>query len=280
MTVKILTDSVADLPQPLVRELDIKVVPLLIRWGEDTYRDGVDLTAEQFYERLKHSKVPPATSLPSPKTFADAYDELAKEANGIVAIMVSSRLSGTYDVALQSVGLMKKICSVEVIDSRLGAMAEGLVVLQAARAAQADASLREVADIDRNTISDVSLIGTLETLEYLKRGGRIGKAQAFLGSMLKVNPIITLKNGVVEPASRARTRKGAIERLYEFAMSYSKIDEIAIEDAACAEEAEELVGKLSSILPKERIFRSTATPTIGTHTGPGLLVLSIRGNLS
>jgi DegV family protein with EDD domain len=280
MTVKILTDSVADLPQPLVRELDIKVVPILIRWGEDTFRDGVDLTAEQFYQRLKHSKVPPATSLPSLKTFADAYDEMAKEANGIAAIVVSSRLSGTYDVALQSVGLMKKKCLVEVIDSRLGAMAEGLVVLQAARAAQAGASLPEVVDIARNTVNTVSLMGTLETLEYLKRGGRIGKAQAFLGSLLKVNPIITLKNGVIEPAGRARMRKGAIERLYEFALSYSKIDEMAVEDAACAEEAEELVGKLSSTLLKDRIFRSTATPTIGAHTGPGLLVLSIQGNPS
>jgi DegV family protein with EDD domain len=175
---------------------------------------------------------------------------------------------------------MRKKCSVEVIDSRLGAMAEGLVVLQSARAAQAEASLPEVVDIARNTINTVSLMGTLETLEYLKRGGRIGKAQAFLGSLLKVNPIITLKNGVIEPAGRARTRKGAIERLDEFALSYSKIDEIAVEDAACADDAEALVGKLSSILPKDRIFRSTATPAIGAHTGPGLLVLSIQGNPS
>lgn len=278
MTVKILTDSVADIPRQLVKELDIKVIPLVIRWGEDTYRDGIDLTAEQFYQRLKHSKVPPATSLPSPRIFAEAYDEMAKEASGIVAIMVSSKLSGTHDVALQSIGLMQKKSSIEVIDSRFGAMAEGFVVLQAARAAQAGASLPEVAAVARETIGKVSLIGTLETLEYLKRGGRIGKAQAFLGSILKINPIITLKNGVVEPAGRARTRKGAIERLYEFAMSYSQVVEMAVEDAACAEEAEALVGKLSSILPKENILRSTATPTIGTHTGPGLLLLTMRQN--
>lgn len=279
MAVKILTDSVADLPQQLIKELDIKVVPIIIRWGEETYRDSIDLTADQFYERLKHSKTLPATSLPSPKTFAEAYDDLVNGANGIAAIMVSSRLSGTYDVALQSVGLMKNKIPVEVIDSRLGAMAEGFVVLQAARAAQAGASLLEIADIARNTIAYISLIGTLETLEYLKRGGRIGKAQAFLGSMLKVNPIITLQNGVVEPMGRAHTRGGAIQRLYEFATRYSKIEEIAIEDAACAAEAEELARKLSSLLPKEHILRSTATPAIGVHTGPGLLVLSIRGDL-
>jgi DegV family protein with EDD domain len=278
MAVKILTDSVADLPQQLASNLGVTVVPLLIRWGEDLYRDGIDLTADQFYQRLRHSKVPPATSLPSPKTFAEAYDELGREASGIVAIMVSSKLSGTYDVAWQSIGLMKNKIPVEVIDSKLGAIAERLVVLQATRAAQAGANIIEVADTARNTIPCVSLIGTLETLEYLKRGGRIGKAQALLGSVLNVNPIIVLKNGVVEPAGRAHTRRGAIERLYEFAMRYSRIDEIGVADAACADEAEELVGKLSNILSRDRILRSTATPVIGTHTGPSLLVLGIRGN--
>ena len=179
MAIKILTDSISDLPPDVAKELDIKQIPILIRWGEDIFRDGIDMSAEQFYERLPHSKSPPATSLPSPKTFAEAFDELAEQASGIVAIMVSSRLSGTYDVASQSAGLMKKTCPVKVIDSRLGAMAEGLVVLQAARAAQAGAGLNEVVETAVKTIQEVALIGTLETIEYLKRGGRIGKAQAF-----------------------------------------------------------------------------------------------------
>jgi DegV family protein with EDD domain len=277
MTVKILTDSIADLPLQVVKQLDITVIPILIRWGEDIYRDGIDLTAEQFYERLKRDRVPPATSLPSPRTFTEAYDELAGKASGIAAIMVSSRLSGTYEVALQSVGLMRKRCPVEVIDSKMGAMAEGLVVMQAARAAQAGANLSEVVDAAHNAISKVTLVGILETLEYLKRGGRIGKAQALIGSILNVNPVITLKNGVVEPAGRTRTRGTAIERLYQFATSYSAIDEMAVEDAACPVEAEELVKRLSHCVPGERIFRSTATPAIGSHTGPGLLVVSIRG---
>lgn len=205
MTVKIVTDSVADLPSQVVKELDITVVPILIRWGEELYRDGIDLTAEQFYERLKRSKIPPSTSVPSPGTFAEAYDKLAEEANEILAIIVTSRLTGTYNVALQSIGLMKRKCRVEVIDSKCATMAEGFVVMKAAQAAQAGASLDEVMEVTRKTIPRVDFLSTFDTLEYLKRGGRIGKAQAFLGSILKVNPLITLRDGVVEPVGRTRS---------------------------------------------------------------------------
>ena len=117
-----------------------------------------------------------------------------------------------------------------------------------------------------------------DTLEYLKRGGRIGKAQAFLGSLLKVNPIIAMKDGVVEPAGRARSRAKAIEYLYNFATSFTHIEEMAVEDAACPEDAEMLVERLSSKFPKERIYRSKTTPVIGTHTGPGLLLVAIMGD--
>ena len=278
MTVKILTDSVADLPSQVVKELDITVIPILIRWGEELYRDGIDLTSEQFYERLKRSKIPPTTSVPSPGTFAAAYDKLAEETNEIVAIIVTSRLSGTYNVALQSVGLMKRKCRVEVIDSKCGAMAEGFIVMKAAKAAQVGASLDEVIEVARRNIPRADFLATFDTLEYLKRGGRIGKAQAFLGSILKVNPLINLRDGVIEPAGRTRSRAKAIDRLCEFAMSYSHIEEIAIEEATTPDEAERIAERLSVKFPKERIYRSKPSPVIGAHTGPGFLLLAILGD--
>ena len=157
-------------------------------------------------------------------------------------------------------------------------MAEGFIVMKAAKAANTGASLDEVMNMTRQNMERVDFRAAFDTLDYLKRGGRIGKAQAFLGSMLKVNPLITLRDGVIEPAGRARSRAKAIDLLYNFVMSYSHIEEIAIEDAACPDDAEMLAERLSSKFPKERIFRSKTTPVIGTHTGPGLLLVSVLGD--
>jgi len=278
MTVKIVTDSVADLPAQVVSELGITIVPLNVRFGEEVYRDGVDLTAEQFYNRLTHSKILPVTSVPSPGAFAETYDKLAEETDEILAIIVSAKLSGTYEVALQSIGLMKQKCRVEVIDSQWATMAQGFIVMNAARVAQAGASLDEVMEIGQKTIPRVDFLAAFDTLEYLERGGRIGKAQGLLGAVLRVNPLITLRGGVVEPAGRTRSRAKAIERLYDFAVGYSHIEEMAVEDAACPDEAGALVERLGSNFPKERIYRSRTTPAIGTHTGPGLLLVAVLGD--
>jgi len=278
MTVRLVTDSVADLPPQVAEELGITVVPLNVRFGAEVYRDGVDLTAEQFYDRLVHSETLPVTSVPSPASFAEVYDKLAEETDEILAISITSKLSGTYEVALQSVGLMKRKCRVEVVDSQWAVMAQGFIVITAAKAANSGASLDEVIGVTRETIPRVDMRAAFDTLEYLKRGGRIGRAQALLGSMLKVNPIITLKDGVVEPAGRTRSRAKAIDNLYNFAMSFSHIEEIAAEDAACPNDAELLVERLSSKFSKERIFRSRTTPVIGTHTGPGLLLIAVLGD--
>lgn len=278
MTVRIVTDSVADLPPDLVEELGITVVPLNVRFGTEVFRDGVDLTTEQFYDRLKHSDVLPVTSVPPPAAFAEAYDRLAGETDEILAIVISSRLSATYDVASQGIGLINRPCRVEVLDSPWAAMAEGFIVKKAAEAAQAGASLDEAVEVARSNIPRADLLCVFDTLEYLRRGGRIGAARAFLGSVLKVNPIITLRNGVVEPVGRTRSRYKAVDRLYDFAMSFSHIEEMAVEDTACPDEAEALVQRLGAKFPRERIYRSKMTPVIGTHTGPGLLLVAILGD--
>ncbi len=276
--VAIVTDSVADLPPQVAEEFGITVVPLVVRFGTDLYRDGLDLSPDEFYGRLKTSKPLPATSVPPPVAFADAYDKLAEKASEIVVISVTSRLSATYQVALQAVGLMKKRCRIEVLDSQWAVMAQGFITIAAAKAARAGASLDEVLDAARRTMRRVDMRAAFDTLEYLERGGRIGKAQAFLGSLLKVNPIIGLKDGEVYPVARERSRAKAIDRLYDFATSFGNVEGLAVEYAADLDEANKLVQRLRSEYPQIPIYLSRTSPAIGTHTGPGLIVVSVLGD--
>jgi DegV family protein with EDD domain len=278
MTVRIVTDSVADIPAGVIAELGISVIPVLVRFGENTYRDGIDITTDQFYERLVSSKVMPTTSVPSLDMFARTYARLAEETDEILVIMLSSKLSGLYNAALQSVSLLESKCRIEVVDSGYAVMAQGFVVIRAAQAAQAGASLDEILEIVHRNLPRVDIRAAFDTLTFLQRGGRIGKAQALLGSMLKVNPIVTIKDGLVEPAGRARSRAKAIDHLYEFAAGYSHIEELAVEDAACPDDSNLLVKRLGTIFPEERIYRSRTTPVIGTHTGPGLLLVAVLGD--
>jgi DegV family protein with EDD domain len=278
MTVKIVTDSVADLPPEVARELGITVIPLVLRFGAETYRDGVDLTPDQFYQKLQTSKAFPATSVPPPDAYVTAYDRLAEEADAIVVVTVTSRLSATYEVALQATGEMKKKCRVEVVDSQTATMAEGFIAMRAARAAKEGAKLKGIMAVVNKDIPRATFLAAFDTLEYLRRGGRIGRAQALMGSMLKINPLITLKDGLVEPAGRTRSRSKAIDQLYDFVADYSHIEELSVGNTACPEEAGALCERLGAIFPKERIYRSRMTPVIGAHTGPGLLLVAILGD--
>ena len=276
--VAIVTDSVADLPPQVAEELGITVVPLVVRFDIDLYRDGLDISPDQFYARLRTSKVLPATSVPPPAAFADAYDKLAGKTNEIVVISLTSKLSATYQVALQAIGLMKKRCRVEVLDSQWAVMAQGFITIAAAKAAQAGASLAEVLDVARHTMHRVDMHAAFDTLEYLERGGRIGKAQAFLGSLLKVNPIIGLKDGEVYPCARERSRAKAIDHLYNFAASFGNVEGLAVEYATDLAEANKLVQRLHSKYPQVPIYLSRTSPVIGTHTGPSLIVVSVLGD--
>jgi DegV family protein with EDD domain len=278
MTVRIITDSSAGLPAQLVKELGISVIPALICFGSKTYRDGIDLTTEQFYKKLVSSKILPTTSVPTPLTFAQAYDELAEKTDEIVVITISRKLSAIHEVALQSVSLMKKKCRIEVIDSGWALMAEGLIVIAAAKAAKSGAGFDEVVSLTRRNIPRADIRIAFDTLEYLQRGGRIGKAQAFLGTMLKVNPILCIKGGETYPVARERSRAKAVEHLYNFALGYSRIEAMAIEDATTPDEADELAKRLSSKFPRENIYRAKVTPAVGVHVGPHVLAVSVLGD--
>jgi DegV family protein with EDD domain len=276
--VGIVTDSVADLPPQVAEELGIIVVPLVVRFGTELYRDGLDLNPDQFYGKLKTSKALPATSVPPPVAYADAYDKLAEKTNEIMVISVTAKLSATYQVALQAIGLMKKRCRVEVLDSQWAVMAQGFITIAAAKAAQSGAKLDEVLDVASHTVHRVGMCAAFDTLEYLERGGRIGKAQAFLGSLLKINPIICMKDGEVHPLARERSRAKAIDYLYNFATSFGKVEGLAIEYATDLDEANRLVQRLHSKYPQVPIYLTRTSPVIGTHTGPGLVVVSVVGD--
>jgi len=278
VTVKIITDSTSDLSSEVAEELGITIIPLYVYIGSETYRDGVDLTPEEFYKRLPHCEKPPTTSVPTVASFAEAYDKLAEEADGVVVITISHKLSATYETALQAVELMKRRCRVEVIDSLTALMAQGLIAIAAAKAANDGVSFDEVVGITQRNMSRVEVRMAFDTLEYLKRGGRIGRAQAFLGSMLKVNPILGVKDAEVHPFARERCRAKAIDYLHNFINGYSRIEEMAIEDATTPGEAEMLIGRLDSKFPKERVYRSKVGSVIGTHVGPHVIAASVLGD--
>ena len=276
--VAIVTDSVADLPPQVAEELEITVVPLVVRFDTESYLDGLGLSPDQFYEKLRNSKILPATSAPSPAAFADAYHRLAEKTNEIVVISLTSRLSATYQAALDAAELMKKQCRVEVLDSQWAVMAQGFIAIAAARAAQSGASIDEVLGIARHTMRRVDMRAAFDTLEYLERGGRIGKAQAFLGSLLKVNPIIGLRDGEVYPVARERSRAKAVDHLYNFATGFGNVEGLAVEYATDLDEANRLVERFHSNYPQIPIYLSRASPVIGTHTGPGLIVVTVFGD--
>ncbi len=278
MAVKIVTDSVADLPPTIAEDLGITVIPLILRFGEEEFKDGIDISNEEFYQKLQDCKDFPVTSTPPPGAFAEAYNRLSDETDEILVILLSSRLSGTCDVALNGRDLVKKECRIEVLDSETATMTEGFIVMKAAEAAREGAPLDECIRIAEAAKKRVDFLSTFDTLEYLHRGGRIGAAQAFMGSVLKINPLITLKDGIVAPAGRTRSRAKAVDKLCDFVGGYSSIDYIAVEHTACPEEAAQLTDRLQAMLPGQTIYVSKMTPVIGVHTGPGLLLVAVMGN--
>jgi DegV family protein with EDD domain len=278
MTVKIITDSSAGLPESTVRELDITIIPVPLYFGEEGYLDGVNMTTEQFYQRLVEDKVHPTTSVPTPATFAQTYDRVAKKADEIAVITISHKLSAINEVARQSLRFMEKKRRVEVIDSNWALMAQGLIVITAAKAAREGASLDEVVALTRKNMARADIRIAFDTLEYLRRGGRIGRATAFLGSVLKVNPILCIKDGETYPVAREHSRSKALEHLYNFANSYAHIEELAIADATTPKEADRLARQLGSKFPTELIYRTKVTPSVGVHVGPHVVAVAVLGD--
>jgi len=273
--VKIVTDSCSDITPQLARELGITVVPLYVQFGDETYRDNVDLSTDEFYHKLETSKLHPTTATATPADFAEIFTKLAEETEEILTITLSEKFSATYAAALQGKTMVKKDCQIEVIDSRVGACAQMLLVISAAKMAQSGANLKQIADRVRRAIPRVHLRVSFDTLEYLRRGGRIGKTQAFLGSLIKVNPVVGLKDGETFPIARTRNRAQAMDFLVNFVKGFSQIEAVAIEDATTPDDLQTLAERLKDVVPPEHIYPSKASPVIGTHVGPHALAVAV-----
>jgi len=280
MTVKIVTDSTSDLPVQLAQELGITVVPVYLRFGEKVYRDGVDISQDEFYQKLVESPVHPATSQPTPADFADVYNRLSRETDEIVSIQVTSKLSGTYNSALQGRGLAKTGCRIEVMDSLSTSMGLGLIAMAAARLAEAGEGLPAVTEEIRQAIPSIRLLGVFDTLKYLLRSGRLGKAKALLGSMLNVKPLLTMRDGELLPAGLARTRSKGIDRLFDLVKNALNIQELAIVHSTTPDEAGSLKERVASIFDRRRIHIARLGPALGVHGGPGTLILALREKAS
>lgn len=273
--VKVLTDSCSDITPELAREFGISVVPLYVRFGDETYRDNIDLSTEEFYRKLETSKINPTTATVSPADFAGLFTELVAETDEILAITVSEKFSATYASALEGKTMVDKDCRIEVVDSKAGAGAQMLLVLSAAEMARSGTGLDRIADWVRRAIPRAHVRMCFDTLEYLRRGGRIGKAQAFLGSLLKVNPVMGIRDGAAFPIARPRNRARAMDFLVNFVKGFSQIEALAIEDATTPDDLEILAGRLKDIVPPERTYRSKVTPVVGSHVGPHVLAVAV-----
>lgn len=273
--IAIVTDSTSYLPQHYVKEYSITVLPQILIWGDETQRDGVDIQPTQFYERLKNAKVMPSTSQVTPAAFKEAYEKLSGEGYEILAILISSRLSGTIDSAQQAQELMPS-AKVTIFDSLTAAMALGFQVLAAARAIAGGASMAETVKLLDRERDNTGVILTPETLEYLHRGGRIGNASRFLGTALNIKPILQVHEGRVEPLERVRTRRKALQRLVEIIEERAAGKPVRL----AAQHANELAGAQEVLqMAKEKMdiiesFIADVSPVIGTHVGPGTVAVS------
>jgi DegV family protein with EDD domain len=277
MTVKIVTDSTSDIPAQMADDLGISIVPLYARFGEKVYRDRVDISETEFYDRLVHDPMHPKTSQPSPQDFLNMYEKVSHEADGIVSIHISGKLSGTYNSALQAKEQYNGGCPIEVVDSQSVSMGLGLLAMLANRLAASGKNLSQVIEEVKSEIPNIHMLGFFDTLKYLALGGRIGKVKALLGSVLNVKPVISIKDGELVPAGNVRSRFKGIERVKEFVNKFSVVKDLAIVQSTTPDEARELGLSMSGKLSKGKIILSRLGACLGVHGGPGTLFVAVRG---
>ena len=276
MTVRVVTDSTSDIDGETARELAIAVVPQNVHFGTSSYEDNVTITPDEFYGMLLNATELPTTSQASPGRFEDTYDRLGRDADGIVSIHISSKISGTFNSARQAAASTSARCPVEVIDSGQASMGLGLVVIAAAQLAMQGAGHPEVVAAARSAVRRAQCLCLFETLEYLRRGGRIGKAQALMGSLLKIKPMTIVRNGEIHPLGRARTFRRALTQLKEAARLYAPVESLAVMHSTTPEVASEVAEDLTDMLPQgSQPLIARFGPALGVYAGPGALGIAL-----
>lgn len=281
--VAIVTDSTAYLPHKIVETFNIAITPLSVIWGEDVYRDGVDILPEDFYRRLANSKTMPTTSQVSPAAMQSTFQSLLEQGYDVLGIFVSSKISGTFESAVQArdmiVGAENKIA---LVDSLWTTMAMGWPVLTAARAARAGENLSECHKVAENACANSGVLLVMETLEFLRRGGRIGGAQALLGSALNIKPILEMRDGRIESVERIRTKQRAIQRVVEIVSERIKgrpSIRLAATHANSEADAASLLEAAQAALDPVETMCCPLSPVIGTHAGPGTVALNYMSGI-
>ncbi len=271
MRVKVVTDSTADLSPETAQRLGITVVPLNIHFGTETFRDGIDLTTREFFRKLHTSPLPPFTSPPSEESFYKAYAKLSRETDEAISIHISSRLSDTYRVASEVAESLLGQCRIMVMDSLTTSLALGNLAIAAAEAAQEGVNLDEVVRLVRGVIPRLYLVFFVESLDYLERGGRIGRAQALLGTMLGIKPLLIIEEGEIQPLEKVRTRTNALEKLFEFITEFPHIEKMTLIKGIESAGMEELLQRIETAYPDKEIDVVTYGSALATYVGPGAM---------
>jgi DegV family protein with EDD domain len=269
MTVAVVVDSTSDIPQDVRKQLDIHVVPLVILFGSEQFRDGIDISNDEFYARLEGGSIHPSTSQPAVGEFVETYERLAKDHEGIISIHIGGKLSGTVRSAQQAAEMLPDV-PIRVIDSGSVSMGLGFLGIEAARMARDGKTLDEIATTVEAMVPRIVLWAVLDTLKYLERGGRIGKGRALLGTLLNVKPMIYIR-GEVLPGERVRTHKKAIARMVELASEEAPYRQLAVVYSTGQEYADELADRLIGVHPRAQIIVTQLTGVVGVHGGPGVL---------
>jgi DegV family protein with EDD domain len=276
MSIQVITDSTADLPENLIRNLDIKVVPIYLRFGDRTFRDGIDITKDEFYSLLASSPVHPASSQPNPEDFTAVFKENCRNSDGIVSIHISSRISGTYNSANIAKKTLKSECPIEIIDSGFNSAGLGLVVTAAARAAKGGANLTETVNEAQKAAKEVRMFGMFETMRYLARSGRVNKTIAAASGFLHVMPLLTFHEGEIVRAGLVRSVNKGMDRIYDFVKNNAPIKELTIVHSQVIDQANRLKHLLSGFIREDKINITQLGAGLGVHGGPGVLVIGLR----
>jgi DegV family protein with EDD domain len=272
--IKIVTDSTAYLSEETVRRYDIRVVPLYVHFGNEAFREGVDLSDEEFYARLKAAPELPTTSQPSAGEFYEVFKEIVDAGHEILTLTISSKLSGTWNSAMAAKEMLPE-ASISIVDSLSTSVGLELMVKAAIESIAAGHELQEVTSQIEEIKAKMRLLFVVDTLEYLAKGGRIGNARALLGTVLKVKPILSLQDGAIEPMEQVRSKRKAVARMVELVeeelADSCSLAQVAVMNALVEGEADDLGKDLETRWTCATPLVSSLGPVIGTHTGPGVL---------